>query len=204
MSEHLYDNDVIEIHSILAEKVGINGAAFLSRVHYWSDYNCKANKNYHDGRYWTYNSYEDWQKQFPWISDRTIKSIVDKLEKEGYLLTGVYNKMKYDRTKWYAVNYDKVNELYGDKQIWIQPTPIDTSYQTNGESVNYEEYIKSEAWALKRNQRMRKDHFKCAHCGSTNGLTVHHITYKNLGHENMNDLITLCWECHKKEHQEKY
>ncbi|MFR0799950.1 MAG: HNH endonuclease [Suilimivivens sp.] len=32
-------------------------------------------------------------------------------------------------------------------------------------------------------------------------IQVHHITYRNLGHENvLTDLCTLCGSCHKKIH----
>ena len=50
------------------------------------------------------------------------------------------------------------------------------------QSAFYQEYIKSPEW----------------HCRT---MQVHHVTYRNLGHEDvMKDLCTVCGSCHKKLH----
>lgn len=67
--------------------------------------------------------------------------------------------------------------------------------------INYHEYIKSEQWNIKRKERLRLDNYKCKLCSATNTeLHVHHNSYENLGNEPMQDLITLCKECHSKFH----
>ena len=45
----------------------------------------------------------------------TIKRIIRKLEKEGYLLSANYNRLKMDKTKWYSINYEKVSELWDEE-----------------------------------------------------------------------------------------
>lgn len=71
----------------------------------------------------------------------------------------------------------------------------------------YEKYMRSEAWAYKRQQRLTIDNNCCVMCGrpaerTKNGLQVHHVTYQRLGHENvLTDLCTLCPSCHKKIHR---
>ena len=47
----------------------------------------------------------------------------------------------------------------------------------------------------------RDDH-KCVKCGNNENLNVHHKTYKHLFDEygHLEDLETLCKECHKEEH----
>lgn len=67
--------------------------------------------------------------------------------------------------------------------------------------IDYNAYIQSDEWKAKRDQRLALDCNKCQVCGSSDGLEVHHLTYRNLGHEEMNDLITLCHDCHKKQHE---
>ena len=69
----------------------------------------------------------------------------------------------------------------------------------------YKKYIESDAWELKKAERMLIDGYKCVMCGRPKDrcrfMQVHHITYKNLGHENvLADLVTLCGSCHKKIH----
>ena len=70
---------------------------------------------------------------------------------------------------------------------------------------NYEQYIISDEWKSKRNQRCEIDNYKCCMCGSSgtmnNPLQCHHITYRNLYKENVyTDLLTLCKNCHKSVH----
>ena len=70
----------------------------------------------------------------------------------------------------------------------------------------YNRYIRSEEWKQTEHERMRIDSYRCVMCGrpsekTKHGLQVHHITYKNLGHEDiMADLVTLCAPCHIKMH----
>ena len=65
----------------------------------------------------------------------------------------------------------------------------------------YHKYISSSpVWAEKREARKKIDGNKCRTChhdGSQYRLEVHHATYDNFGHEDVeNDLITLCVRCH--------
>lgn len=71
--------------------------------------------------------------------------------------------------------------------------------------INYKEYIKSEEWKIKRKEVLKRDKFKCRLCsakGTEYNLHVHHNSYKNLGNEPLEDLITLCKECHERHHKE--
>lgn len=104
----------IVVDTRLVEKVGYNESVVLSQIHYWVQLNKSQGKNYYDGRYWTYNSFEGWHKHFFWWSISTIKRIFSELEKNGYLVVGCYNKNGVDRTKWYSINYDKLPELKAD------------------------------------------------------------------------------------------
>ena len=79
----------------------------LQQVHYW----LTISKHRIYGKVWVYNSYEAWNEQFPFWSFSMVKRIIRSLEKSGYLLSGNYNKLKMDQTKWYSINYDKVEQL---------------------------------------------------------------------------------------------
>lgn len=95
----------------LAQAIGLNEAIVLQQVHYWCLHNKNAGNNFRDGYYWVYNSYREWQKQFPWWSERTIKSIISRLETKGLLVSGNYNKLRMDRTKWYRIDYEALNAI---------------------------------------------------------------------------------------------
>ena len=127
MSKLLLDEYPLIILPNLAVKIGLNEAIVMQQLHYW----LKESKNVKDGYKWVYNTYEDWQKQFPFWSVSTIKRIVSGLEKEGLILTGNYNKLKIDRTKWYRINYEKFDALM--EQSTDQDEPSIVSNWSDGE-----------------------------------------------------------------------
>jgi 5-methylcytosine-specific restriction endonuclease McrA len=69
----------------------------------------------------------------------------------------------------------------------------------------YDEYLRSEEWLSIRRQVLRRDNFRCRHTGKLNGpgdpLQVHHLTYDRVGHELLDDLITLCRSAHRQLHK---
>lgn len=93
----------------LAEALGsLDEAVMLQQVHYWTQ---KSNHVY-DGRHWVYNTQEAWLAQFPWIKSKTtLKRHFGHLVKLGLLIKGNYNKAGFDRTTWYAIDYDQVEKL---------------------------------------------------------------------------------------------
>ena len=111
MSKLLLDSHPLVVIPELAQKIGLHEAIVLQQINYWLVINEKEGRNFHEGFYWTYNTYEDWQKQFPWWTSRTIKRIILNLEGQSYLISGNFNKMPIDKTKWYRVNY----EIFGGR-----------------------------------------------------------------------------------------
>ena len=104
----------MQVLPTLAEKVGLNEAIVLQQVQYWLAINERNNNedHFHDEKWWTYNTKKDWQRQFPWWSEATVKRILKSLREKGLLLaTNEYNKIGYDRTLWYTIDYDKLNAL---------------------------------------------------------------------------------------------
>lgn len=96
----------------LAKAIGLNEAIVLNQLHYWIEKNRRANHNFHDGKYWVYNSYEDWQNNdFEYWSIDTIKRTFTKLEKMGLVISGNYNKLPMDRTKWYTIDYENLEKI---------------------------------------------------------------------------------------------
>ena len=78
-SRLLYDERPLVVIPELAVVVGLNGAIALQQVHYWVRINQRADKNFREGYYWTYNTYEAWREQFPFWSISTIKRWVKML-----------------------------------------------------------------------------------------------------------------------------
>lgn len=71
----------------------------------------------------------------------------------------------------------------------------------------YDEYMRSDAWKDKCEQRKKLDGYRCCVCGRPElicreGLQIHHLNYDNVGEENIfTDIVSLCGTCHKKLHR---
>ncbi len=87
----------------LATKYGDREAILLQNFIYWIAKNAANGKNYHDGRYWTYNSVAALGLLFPFWTTSQLRTILGSLIRQGCLVEGNYNEQKYDRTKWYAL-----------------------------------------------------------------------------------------------------
>ena len=87
----------------IAKKYGVNEAIFIQNIFFWQRTNEANEKHFYDGRYWTYNSIKAFTEIFSFWSIKTIRNIIDKLEKLGVLVSGNYSKSTYNRTKWYSL-----------------------------------------------------------------------------------------------------
>lgn len=69
-------------------------------------------------------------------------------------------------------------------------------------NMNYKDFLRTPYWRIIAEER-KKFAGKCACCGSTEKLAVHHPTYVNHGyeHENIWELTVLCSNCHAKIHK---
>lgn len=101
------------INTDLALVLGdLNEAIVLNQLNCWLGINKKAGKNFIDDRYWVYNSYSDWKaKDFPYWSEKTIRRTFTRLENKGVVVSANYNKLGIDKTKWYTIDTEKLQEL---------------------------------------------------------------------------------------------
>lgn len=71
--------------------------------------------------------------------------------------------------------------------------------------IDYDTYLKSEAWHEKRMMVARLANFTCQRCHREvyRGFHIHHLSYRHFGDEPLCDLLFLCEDCHKAIHEEK-
>lgn len=86
----------------IAKQFGVNIAIFLNNMYYWIQKNQSANKHYHDGRFWTYNSAEAFAILFDYWTEKQVRTIIANCIEAGLIVKGNYNNSAYDRTSWYA------------------------------------------------------------------------------------------------------
>jgi hypothetical protein len=92
----------------VAAAIGVSEAIVIHRLDYWLG----RTKHHFDGQPWIYNTYESWQEQFPFWSHRTIQATFRRLECLGIVESSqAYNRSRWDKTKWYTLNYAKLGDL---------------------------------------------------------------------------------------------
>lgn len=132
MNKLLIDDYPIQVLPKLAKEVGLNEAIFIQQLHYWT--NGRASKLI-DGKRWIYNTYKDWEDNFPFWSNATIRRTISSCEKQNLIYVGNYNRAGFDKTKWYAVNYDEIEGM--SKRI-AQNEQTNESKRANG-TAQYEQ-----------------------------------------------------------------
>lgn len=106
MNNLLISEPPLQVLPTLAVRVGLKEAIVLQQFHYW----LQRSGNNRDGYKWIYNSYDEWHKQFPFFSKVTLRRTINSLEKQGYLISGNYNKAGFDKTKWYRIDYQRMSK----------------------------------------------------------------------------------------------
>lgn len=146
----LFNSQLLVVDKKLAVVIGLNEALVLQQIHYWIEINKKSNRNFHEGRYWTYNTINEWQKGFPFWSTSTIKRILKKLRDMKIVEVDNFNVYQMDRTLWYTINYEELDKLC--------PVELD-----NADEASKEENIEGKAQsdqAISSNRHNPKDQNK--------------------------------------------
>lgn len=98
-----------------SKQCGLNAAIVVNQINYWNELNekLKSKKHFKDGYYWTYHAYDKWAKEdFPFWSGDTVRRAVKFLEDIRLVIsTDEYNSWKADNTKWYRIDFGKLQEI---------------------------------------------------------------------------------------------
>lgn len=87
----------------IAMQVGINAAVVYRNIVFWVRHNETNRRNFHEGRYWTYNSLTAFDEQFPYLTAKQIRTALDKLMDAGRILKGNFAEDRFKRANWYAL-----------------------------------------------------------------------------------------------------
>jgi len=105
-------------------------AILVQHFSFWHKKNLHNPTKVINGLVWFYCPIKGFEEIYPYLSTKVIRGAIDKLEKESYLASGNFNKLKFDRTKWYALT-EKGCELTGNK-LPFQKGKHDLSKRANG------------------------------------------------------------------------
>lgn len=92
----------------LAQEIGLNESLLLLQIDFWIR---TSTTEEHEGRAWTFQSVRDIQKTFSFWSLATINRTIQSLIDSEYVRIGNFNKLKYDKTRWFALNPQALSQL---------------------------------------------------------------------------------------------
>jgi len=128
MSTHMFSVE-------FATEFWIEKACIIQNLYFWIEKNIKNKKHFYELdweiRCWTYNSASAFSELLPYISSRSISRHLKELADEWIIFINNFNKIKYDKTLWYSINYDNkaISEVLQIKK------PILGAICQNGESI---------------------------------------------------------------------
>lgn len=92
--------------------------------------------------------------------------------------------------------------LFVIKKRASRSSSTDEIADTRSERQRYYQdvYLRSRDWRIKRSLVLRRDAYRCRYCGER-ATEVHHLKYaRQIGREPIQWLISVCRECHQKQH----
>lgn len=132
----------LQVLPSLAARIGLNEAIILQQVHYWI--NPKFNKNFKNGKYWVRNTYAQWKEQFPFWGEKTIRRAICKLE-DLKILSSVVQTNQFKKTKFYTINYDRLNEQGLNDLCLNEDILNDYKSQISGQNIPIEQIKETDA-----------------------------------------------------------
>jgi hypothetical protein len=96
------------ISEILCKLVGsAEKARIIQITHDWCN---QPEAKVIEGHAWFHYTLKQWENRFSYLSKNSIQRYIKELEESGLLISGVFNKMRNDRTKWYRLDYTLLHE----------------------------------------------------------------------------------------------
>ncbi len=111
------DDEPVRTYRIpAAMALGLHEAMLMQQLHYWlcNTYDRRTEDDIHfvEGRWWVWNSYDEWVEQFPFWSKRTIRRLFDSLREQGVVISrDDIGPDPRNRTLWYTIDYDRLREI---------------------------------------------------------------------------------------------
>ena len=96
---------------------------------------------------------------------------------------------------WFSFDFNKLKHLFERRYKPINDIEL-VAFRYRKHA-----YLKSIEWKKLRHSVLVRDNYTCQICNSSANLHVHHMSYRNLFHEPLDDLITLCNTCHTNIHE---
>ncbi|MEK4386218.1 conserved phage C-terminal domain-containing protein [Solibacillus sp. FSL W7-1464] len=100
----------------LAARIGVEEALFLQQLYY----RIETQGVEKEGHKWYRQTYQGWSKQCFYWDKTKVKRLITKLERSEIIISSdKFNRFNTDRSKWYRIDDEKVNQLL-ETEIFTQ------------------------------------------------------------------------------------
>ena len=124
-----------EAHAFIVKEAveyGLDKAILLQHIRFWINQNEGKDTHEHDNKVWMFQSASDMAKHYPYWSRQKISRLLREMEDDELIVSGNFNKVGYDQTKWYTIQCSELNnrKLYNNQPIPYtkQDTKTDTIF----------------------------------------------------------------------------
>jgi DNA-binding PadR family transcriptional regulator len=141
--QHRFDTEIAKQYDIVT-------AILLDNFYFWIEKNRLNERNFKDGRYWTYNTKKAMVESFPYLNERQLDYALKKMVEQGLIIKGNYNENKFERKLWYAITDFGYSILQNCKMydisynIDIDNTSTNTSTNTDNKEIDWCGFVFSE------------------------------------------------------------
>ena len=105
-----------------AKRFGVIEAILIHNFQFWIEHNIDQKYNFYDNRIWTYITLKELAKNFEYLSEKQVRSAIERLVNANVLVKGNYNKLSFDKTIWYAfVNENEFVKPYDSRVFTSAP-----------------------------------------------------------------------------------
>ena len=113
MNKLLLDESPLIILPSLASAIGLNEAIFLQQLHYW----IQKSSTLFDNKKWVYKTTKEWENEFPFWSNSTIKRAINSLKKSKILVV-----KKIFPNVFYSINEEIIRKIKLKTEGHIDPS----------------------------------------------------------------------------------
>ena len=97
-------------------------AIILQEVHFWCRFNAgdktgrRSKTHLHEGHWWMRRTQEEWASLLK-LSDKSARKHLSLLAEPGPLVSAVWNRQGNDQTRWYRIDYERLEAILAANPI---------------------------------------------------------------------------------------
>jgi hypothetical protein len=133
------DPYAMRINRELADEIGLNESVVLLQI----EYRISRWGKEHAGRLWLVITQKDLRDDFPWWGQATVCRILQNLRQRKLIEVANYNECTRDRTQWYALCEEGINQLRSI-QLIQNGLPSAQNKAKKGSADSRSDYAKSQ------------------------------------------------------------